>query len=137
MVGLDKARVDGKILGPPRKLDPDQVETARRLRGEKVSVREIGRQFRVSASTVGRYLKEELESRCRFRLLSGESRVVTCYVPGEVTALVVVPAELKESSSLGSGGAWAGGFGVQQGSPGRIAARPWAWISRAGLRLSS
>ena len=47
-------------LGPPRKLDPDQVETARRR--EKVSLREIGRQFRVSASTVDRYLKEELES---------------------------------------------------------------------------
>ena len=60
VVGLDKARVEGKVLGPPRKLDPDQVETARRR--EKVSLREIGRQFRVSASTVDRYLKEELES---------------------------------------------------------------------------
>ena len=58
VVGLDKARVEGKVLGPPRKLDPDQVETARRLRREKVSLREIGRQFRVSASTVDRYLKE-------------------------------------------------------------------------------
>ena len=63
VVGLDQARVEGKILGPPRKLDPDQVETARRLRREKVSLREIGRQFRVSASAVDRYLKEEdLES---------------------------------------------------------------------------
>ena len=62
MVGLDKVRVEGKVLGPPRKLDPDQVETARRLRREKVSLREIGRQFRVSASTVDRYLKEELAS---------------------------------------------------------------------------
>ena len=62
VVGLDKARVEGKILGPPRRLDPDQVEAARRLRREKVSLREIGRQFRVSASTVDRYLKEELES---------------------------------------------------------------------------
>ena len=58
VVGLDKARAEGKILGPPRKLGPDQVETARRLRREKVSLREIGRQFRVSASTVDRYLKE-------------------------------------------------------------------------------
>ena len=58
VVGLDKARVEGKILGPPRRLDPDQVEAARRLRREKVSLREIGRQFRVSASTVDRYLKE-------------------------------------------------------------------------------
>ena len=62
VAGLSKARVEGKVLGPPRKLDPDQVETARRLRREKVSLREIGRQFRVSASTVDRYLKEELES---------------------------------------------------------------------------
>ena len=63
VVGLDKARVEGRILGPPRKLDPEQVETARRLRREKVSLREIGRQFRVSASTVDCYLKEEeLES---------------------------------------------------------------------------
>ena len=60
VVGLDKARVEGKVLGPPRKLDPDQVAAARRR--EKVSLREIGRQFRVSASTVDRYLKEELES---------------------------------------------------------------------------
>ena len=59
MVDLDKARVEGKVLGPPRKLDSDQVETARRLRGERVSLREIGRQFRVSASTVARYLKKE------------------------------------------------------------------------------
>ena len=62
VVGLDKARVEGKILGPPRKLGPDQVKPARRLRGERVSLREIGRQFRVSASTVDRYLKEELAS---------------------------------------------------------------------------
>ena len=62
-VGLDKARVEGKIMGPPRKLGADQVEPARRLRGEKVSLREIGLQFRVSASTVDWYLKkEELES---------------------------------------------------------------------------
>ena len=60
VVGLDKARVEGKVLGPPRKLDPDQVAAARRR--EKVSLREIGWQFRVSASTVDRYLKEELES---------------------------------------------------------------------------
>ena len=62
VVGLDKARVEGKVLGPPRKLDSDQVETARRLRREKVSLREIGRRFSVSASTVDRYLKEDLES---------------------------------------------------------------------------
>ena len=59
VAGLSKARVEGKILEPPRKLDPDQVETARRLRGEKVSLREIGR-FKVSGSTVDRYLKEDL-----------------------------------------------------------------------------
>ena len=59
VVGLDKARVEGKTLGPPRKLDSDQVETARRRRREKVSLREIGRQFKVSASTVDRYLKKE------------------------------------------------------------------------------
>ena len=58
VVGQDKARVEGKTLGPPRKVDPDQVETARRLRREKVSLREIGRQFKVSGSTVDRYLKE-------------------------------------------------------------------------------
>ena len=45
-----------------RWLDPDQVEPARRRRREKVSLREIGRRFRVSASTVDRYLKEDLES---------------------------------------------------------------------------
>ena len=60
VAGLSKARVEGKVLGPPRKLDPDQVETARRLRREKVSLREIGRQFKMSGSTVDRYLKEDL-----------------------------------------------------------------------------
>ena len=62
VVGLDKARVKGKTLGPPRKLGSDQVETARRLRQEKVSLREIGRQFRVSASTVDRSLKEDMRN---------------------------------------------------------------------------
>ena len=62
VAGLSKAQAEGKTLGPPRKLGPDQVETARRLRQEKVSLREIGRQFRLSASTVDRYLKEELAS---------------------------------------------------------------------------
>ena len=61
VVGLDKTRAEGKVLGPPRKLDPDQVETARQLRREKVSLREIGRRFSVSASTVDRYLKEDVK----------------------------------------------------------------------------
>ena len=59
--GFTKARAEGKNLGPPRRLDPDQVETARRLRQKKVSLREVGRQLKVSASTVDRYLKEGLE----------------------------------------------------------------------------
>ena len=53
--GLTKTRAEGRTLGPPRKLGPDQVETARRLRQEKVSPGDR------PPVPVERYLKTQLE----------------------------------------------------------------------------
>ena len=56
--GLQKARAEGKTLGPPRIIDDDQVEAMARLRREGQSLRSIGRLFGVSRTTVQRRLQE-------------------------------------------------------------------------------
>ena len=56
--GLQKARAEGKTLGPPPRVDDDQVEAMARLRREGHSFRSIGRLFRVSRTTVQRRLQE-------------------------------------------------------------------------------
>ena len=43
--GLERARADGKTLGPPPRVDGDQVEAMARLRREGQSLRSIGRIF--------------------------------------------------------------------------------------------
>ena len=57
--GLQKARAEGKVLGPPPRVDDDQVEAMARLRREGHSFRSIGRVFGVSRTTVQRRLKAE------------------------------------------------------------------------------
>ena len=52
--GLEKARAEGKILGPPSRVDDDQVEAMARLRRERQSFRSIGKVFGVSRTTVQR-----------------------------------------------------------------------------------
>ena len=56
--GLERARAEGKTLGPPSRVDDDQVEAMARLRGEGQSFRSIGRIFGVSRTTVQRRLQE-------------------------------------------------------------------------------
>ena len=50
--GLELAREQGKILGPPLKFIPDQVETIRRMREGGASLRRIASDFECSPSTV-------------------------------------------------------------------------------------
>ena len=57
--GLERARAEGKTLGPPPRVDDDQVEAMARLRGEGQSFRSIGRIFGVSRTTVQRRLQEQ------------------------------------------------------------------------------
>ena len=57
--GLERARRQGKTLGPPRKVGPGQVEEMRRMRDEGASLRRIAADFECSASTVLRALRQE------------------------------------------------------------------------------
>ena len=57
--GLERAREQGKVLGPPRKFRPDQVETMRRMREGGASLRRIADDFECSASTVLRVMQRE------------------------------------------------------------------------------
>ena len=57
--GLERARAEGKTLGPPTRVDDDQVEAMARLRREWQSFRSIGRMFGVSRTTVQRRLQEQ------------------------------------------------------------------------------
>ena len=56
--GLERARAEGKTLGPPSRIDDDQVEAMSRLRREGQSFRSIGKVFGVSRTTVQRRLTE-------------------------------------------------------------------------------
>ena len=57
--GLERARQQGKALGPPRKIKGPQVETMRRMREGGASLRRIAADFECSASTVLRALRQE------------------------------------------------------------------------------
>ena len=57
--GLERARQQGKTLGPPRKLTDGQVEAMRRMRDGGASLRRIAADFECSASTVLRVLQRE------------------------------------------------------------------------------
>ena len=57
--GLERAREQRKVLGPPRKFRPNQVETMRRMRDGGASLRRIAANFECSASTVLRVLRRE------------------------------------------------------------------------------
>ena len=57
--GLERARAEGKTLGPPTRVDDGQVEAMARLRREGQSFRSIGRMFGVSRTTVQRRLQEQ------------------------------------------------------------------------------
>ena len=56
--GLQKARAEGKTLGPPPRVDDDQVDAMARMRREGLSFRAIGKLVGVSRTTVQRRLQE-------------------------------------------------------------------------------
>ncbi len=57
--GLERARQQGKTLGPPRKFNEGQVTTMRRMREGGASLRRIAGDFECSPSTVLRVLQRE------------------------------------------------------------------------------
>ena len=57
--GLERAREQGRVLGPPRKFTDGQVEAIRRMRKGGASLRRIAADFECSASTVLRVLQRE------------------------------------------------------------------------------
>ena len=57
--GLERARQRGKTLGPPRKLRPHRVQTARRMQEGGASLRGIAAGFQCSPSTVMGALRRE------------------------------------------------------------------------------
>ena len=57
--GLERARQQGKNLGPPRKIGPGQLMEMRRMREWGASLRRIAGTFECSPSTVLRTLRRE------------------------------------------------------------------------------
>ena len=57
--GMERARQQGKTLGPPRKLRPGQVEAIRRMRDAGASLRRIAADFECSPNTVRSTLLRE------------------------------------------------------------------------------
>ena len=57
--GLERARQQGKTLGPPRKFQTGQVEAMRRMREGGASLRRIASTFECSPSTVLRVLERD------------------------------------------------------------------------------
>ena len=57
--GLERARQQGKVLGPPRKIGPGQLAAMRRMREGGASLRRIAGDFECSPSTVLRALRRE------------------------------------------------------------------------------
>ena len=57
--GLERAREQEKVLGPPRKFRPHHVEAMRRIRERGASLRRIAGAFECFGSTVLRVLRQE------------------------------------------------------------------------------
>ena len=57
--GLERARQQGKALGPPRKIGPGQLAAMRRMREGGASLRRIAGDFECSPSTVLRALRRD------------------------------------------------------------------------------
>ncbi len=57
--GLERARQQGKALGPPRKIGPGQLAAMRRMREGGASLRRIAGDFECSPSTVRGVLQRE------------------------------------------------------------------------------
>ena len=59
VVILERARQQGKALGPPQKVGPGQLAAMRRMREGGASLRRIANDFECSPSTVLRALQRE------------------------------------------------------------------------------
>ena len=57
--GMERARQQGKTLGPRRKFTDGHVEAIRRMREGGVSLRQIAAEFQCSPSTILRTLRTE------------------------------------------------------------------------------
>ena len=57
--GLERARQQGKTLGPPRKFNQGQLEAVRRMREAGANLRRIAEAFECSPNTVRRALQRE------------------------------------------------------------------------------
>ena len=57
--GLERARQQGKTLGPPRKFNQGQLEVVRKMREAGASLRRIAETFECSPNTVRRALQRE------------------------------------------------------------------------------
>jgi DNA invertase Pin-like site-specific DNA recombinase len=56
MLGLARARAEGRVGGRPTVMTPERIEQARRMRTEGKSFAEIGRVLGVGATSVSRAL---------------------------------------------------------------------------------
>ena len=56
-LGLDRARAEGKRVGRPPALSPDQVEQSRRMAEEGAGLRQIARVMQCSPATVNKVLE--------------------------------------------------------------------------------
>ena len=54
MLGLARARAEGRVGGRPTVMTPERIEQARRMRAEGKSFAEIGRVLGVGATSVSR-----------------------------------------------------------------------------------
>lgn len=60
MLGLDRARAEGKALGRPTRVKPEQYALIQRMRAEGETHEVIARSTGLSKSTVGRVLRDEI-----------------------------------------------------------------------------
>lgn len=60
MLGLDRARAEGKVLGRPTRVKPEQYALIQRMRAEGETHEVIARSTGLSKSTVGRVLRDEI-----------------------------------------------------------------------------
>ena len=58
-MGWERARQQGKALGPPRKVGPGQLAAMRRMRDGGASLRRIAGDFECSPSTVLRAFRRD------------------------------------------------------------------------------
>ena len=101
--GLERARQQGKALGPPRKIGPGQLAAMRRMREGGASLRRIAGDFECSPSTVLRALRREGAVPQGRGCSPSDHRggecpaAVSSYVDFSLSRIVTMPASLRLS----------------------------------------